>query len=995
MRKPLIVFLFACMAGVLYGQMGIVPSMKVSNLSNSESPMRLDVLNIDIKVVGQVAVTTLDMTYCNDNSRLMEGSFEFPLAEGQTITRFALDINGTLRDGVVVNKEKGRKTFEAIVRRGVDPGLVEKTLGNNFRMRVYPLPAKGSRRVLLAFEQELTDKGAYDSYVLPLKLSQPIRVFKVRAEVFKNALRVDTTGNSRSRLNFDRVHEAYIATFERTNFTPDEQIAFEFPHKQMKLSSQQEDETEVSVYTAPFHAQTDSSFFYLTLRPKAQKSAGKVMPKQLTLLWDISQSGKNRNIPMELSLLDAYIKHVGNVRIELIPFHIHALQPQIFQITDGNWGSLKTALTNQYYDGGTSLGSLDVSNCKSDEILLFSDGLTTLGNTEVVTGDKPIHTILSSSTADPDVLRYLADKTGGVAINLQKYNPEEAVDLLTHDTFRFISAKMESGYGSNIVPSLPCSFNKTMTVAGFCKGNQGSIKLNFGFGNTVTYTKTIRLESNNTMDASMLQHIWATKKINELSLRKAKNAKEIEHLAKKFGIVTDQTSLIVLENLSDYLGNDILPPAEMMSAYLHAKSTIQKGEEEQLKRRLEEVVEESNRQSAWWKTDYPIVPKIKKKPQRSSVGFNAPVVSDKAIAEDEELQSQEELSATRTTISVASVRGTDELRGVDIADLEDHKVIIEERPNSQNTVIRKTGIQLNAWDPQTPYYKVLQYAAPGEAYPTYQKLKQEYGTVPSFYLDAADFFAKAGYQDTALVVLSNLAELNLEAPQLLRALGNKLMDYKQYAMAVVVYEKLLLLRGEDPQSYRDLGLAYCADKKYQLAIETLYEVIKRNWPGRFNGIDMIVMNDINSILHTQPNLDDTFIDNRLVKKEPVDIRVCLSWDTDNCDMDLWVTDPKQEKCFYSNPRTRLGGKISNDMTAGFGPEEFMIKKAIDGKYLVQANYYGTRSQTLLAPVNLHLVFYTNFGQSNQSQQEVTLRLDAKMEVVDIGSFLFETKRSAQ
>ena len=151
------------------GMTGINPVMKVSNLNRgTENPMRLDVLNIDIKVIGQLAVTTFDMTYHNGNSRLMEGEFNFPLGEGQTVSRFALDINGKLREGVVVEKEKGRKTFEAIVRRGVDPGLLEMTERNNFRMRVYPLPANGSRRVVLTFEQELTDKG---TYALPCELS--------------------------------------------------------------------------------------------------------------------------------------------------------------------------------------------------------------------------------------------------------------------------------------------------------------------------------------------------------------------------------------------------------------------------------------------------------------------------------------------------------------------------------------------------------------------------------------------------------------------------------------------------------------------------------------------------------------------------------------------------------------------------------------------------------------------------------------------------------
>src|ERR1035437_363399 len=78
-------------SNMLAQQIGINPVMKVSNLNKgTENPMRLDILNIDIKIIGQTAVTTMDMTYYNDNSRLMEGEFNFPLADGQSVSRFAL-----------------------------------------------------------------------------------------------------------------------------------------------------------------------------------------------------------------------------------------------------------------------------------------------------------------------------------------------------------------------------------------------------------------------------------------------------------------------------------------------------------------------------------------------------------------------------------------------------------------------------------------------------------------------------------------------------------------------------------------------------------------------------------------------------------------------------------------------------------------------------------------------------------------------------------------
>jgi tetratricopeptide (TPR) repeat protein len=283
---------------------------------------------------------------------------------------------------------------------------------------------------------------------------------------------------------------------------------------------------------------------------------------------------------------------------------------------------------------------------------------------------------------------------------------------------------------------------------------------------------------------------------------------------------------------------------------------------------------------------------------------------------------------------------------------------------------------------------VLQYAPKGEEYSTYLKLKKEYGSTPSFYIDASDFFSKSGNKEASVRILSNLAELMLESPQLLRTLGKKLLALNCNAEALMVFKKVLEIKEEEPQSYRDLGLAYEANGNSQQAVSTLYEVVKKEWDVRFHGIELIVLNEINNLIAIHPKLDYSFIDERLVKKEPVDIRVVLTWDTDNCDIDLWVTDPSGEKCFYENKLTRLGGKISDDFTGGYGPEEYMIKKAIQGDYKVQANYYGTRSQSQLAPVNLHLTFITNFGKPNQKKQEVTIRLEDQKDIIDVGKFNF-------
>ena len=56
---------------------------------------------------------------------------------------------------------------------------------------------------------------------------------------------------------------------------------------------------------------------------------------------------------------------------------------------------------------------------------------------------------------------------------------------------------------------------------------------------------------------------------------------------------------------------------------------------------------------------------------KSSIKFTAPVIKkDEEVHEDNEIKSQEDLNATKVSISIADVKGNDEANGKDIADLK-------------------------------------------------------------------------------------------------------------------------------------------------------------------------------------------------------------------------------------------------------------------------------------------------------------------------------------
>jgi uncharacterized protein YfaP (DUF2135 family) len=77
------------------------------------------------------------------------------------------------------------------------------------------------------------------------------------------------------------------------------------------------------------------------------------------------------------------------------------------------------------------------------------------------------------------------------------------------------------------------------------------------------------------------------------------------------------------------------------------------------------------------------------------------------------------------------------------------------------------------------------------------------------------------------------------------------------------------------------------------------------------------------------------------------MKVTLTWDTDATDVDLHVTDPAGEECFYSHTSTKMGGNLDVDITTGFGPETFTLARAERGKYHIAVKYYSAhgRAQT--------------------------------------------------
>jgi uncharacterized protein YfaP (DUF2135 family) len=156
--------------------------------------------------------------------------------------------------------------------------------------------------------------------------------------------------------------------------------------------------------------------------------------------------------------------------------------------------------------------------------------------------------------------------------------------------------------------------------------------------------------------------------------------------------------------------------------------------------------------------------------------------------------------------------------------------------------------------------------------------------------------------------------------------------------------------------------------------------------SRFPEIELIAIAELNAIVATcnQP-LDLSRIDPRFHTNLPVGLRVVLTWDTDACDIDLWVEDPDGERAVYSNPRTYQGGRLSRDYTAGYGPEEFLLRDPKPGRYVVRINYFGDSRQTALGPVTAQVRLITGFGTPVEAEKRLTVRLVEQQKDLLVGA----------
>lgn len=113
--------------------------------------LALDRLHVSATTAGDFAEMRAEHVFRNDAGETREGTFRFPMPAGAILVGLAMEIDGKLVDGELVEREKARKAYEQIVDQMLDPALLEWENGQTFKLRVFPIEAKASKRIVLRF----------------------------------------------------------------------------------------------------------------------------------------------------------------------------------------------------------------------------------------------------------------------------------------------------------------------------------------------------------------------------------------------------------------------------------------------------------------------------------------------------------------------------------------------------------------------------------------------------------------------------------------------------------------------------------------------------------------------------------------------------------------------------------------------------------------------------------------------------------------------------
>lgn len=950
--------------------------------NTDDFPIGLIALEIDIEQIAGTYQITLEAEILNGHEdEETEVEFLLPMPKGAIINDYALDIQGVLIDGVLTEKERARKTYTDKVTRTIDPGIAERAADNRYKTRIFPVLPGKTRTIRLGFVVE-ADEG------FDWQVKTGIRADNVRLS--GNALPNSLADNPAYR----RIDGGYEAANHRVD-------------QSFKLSPDAPADAVIATHSL------GGNFLIAQLSSDeiAALGSAEASPRKVAIIWDTSLSRSEDKHSAERGVLKDWLKSISPDDVRVIMGSDRITFDKSFRNSD----AVKSLFDDVDYDGGSDLNSLLDFKGRYDICVLVSDGHMTIGRGEMKRPDCPVYALTSS--ADPNIpfLSSLASMSGGQVITDLSSRKAATAQLSKAPSYGVIDSNvsMPVMLGSKIFAQIPIGTREAKINLLSPSGARVTIKRDLGRLDRVSHNGP--------------GTIWASYKTEALRAEGA-TAQEVIAFSRPFSIAGPESTLIVLETAFDYINADIpVPdnyPKELHAQYEEALADHIEERDFHSEKRKSVMLTMWNKQVEWWNKDYKYDPKAKPSDTetrplpavtRQITGWDGSVVMDGESAPAQPVPAPPPPPALMHTMpdgssgytsreNLEDIVVTAQRRGERVEDLDE--VVVTGVPNRRNGVeSRDISIEIRKWTADRPYLNALKEAASDELEQVYRKQKSRYGDLPAFYLEVADFYQSLESESRAAEIALGALELPAANTETITQVAHRLLAYGQYERAIELYRYSLELAPNLPQSYlnlavalHDLGLKSSqsdAQAHYFEALSLLEHIVITPWNFEndrvYDGVEIVAMTEANGIiprLSSSSRAEMTF-PAELIQNLDLDSRVVMDWNIDHADMDLAVIEPTGEKASYQNKLTGIGGQLSDDMTDGYGPEQYVLRNAYAGAYDVQTTFFSASEYNPNGAVSVRVRMTQNFGRNNQSTETVIVELKEQKAKISVGEFVVE------
>ncbi|MDZ4818997.1 MAG: VIT domain-containing protein, partial [Planctomycetota bacterium] len=553
-------------------------------------------LEVNARLMDQVAKVQVSQTFVNTGSRQMEVAFIFPLPYDGAIDQLTLLVDGKEFPAKLLSAKDARSQYEAIVRKNQDPALLEWIGTGMFKTSVFPVPAGAERTVTLQYSQLLRKQQGLTDFLFPLSTakytSEPV-------ESVKFNLSIQSTVDIKNV--YSPSHKVEIKRPSNQNATISYEGKNEVPANDFRLLFDV-GEGQVGTSVLSYHPSSEEEGYLLLLSSPEIKSGAKELPKKNVLLvMDRSGSMSGKKLEQAKGALKFMLNNLqkdDTFNIVVYDSEVELWKPELQRYNDETRNEALGFVEGIYAGGSTNIsgaltGALSQlkDNSRTSYVLFFTDGLPTAGETneaKIVEGAKQSNHVRARIFAfgvGYDLNSRLLDRLVRENHGQSEFvRPNDDIEATASALFRRIAAPVLTNLqikfdvegskpeeGSIINRQYPKEVTdlfageQLVIVARYKKSGDAKVTITGKVGEdqqTFNFPAKLVAKSDDQTNV-FVEKLWALRRIgeiiDELDL-KGKNEeliKELVSLSTKHGILTPYTSFLADENSQRDLASQV------------------------------------------------------------------------------------------------------------------------------------------------------------------------------------------------------------------------------------------------------------------------------------------------------------------------------------------------------------------------------------------------------------------------------------------------------